>query len=55
MKFLLLFCVEHSQYMKTDAVAEADNQMKIVSVIPGDFNHDGFLDLLVSQREINSA
>ncbi len=25
--------------------------MEIVSVIAGDFNHDGYLDLLVSQKD----
>ncbi len=43
--------LEHDKYVKTEAVAEAENQMEIVSVIAGDFNHDGYLDLLVSQRD----
>lgn len=48
--FSFLLFPDHDKYVKTDAVAEAENQMEIVSVIPGDFNHDGFLDLLISQR-----
>jgi integrin alpha FG-GAP repeat containing protein 1 len=37
-------------YYKTDAVAVAEDGMRIVSAVVGDFNRDGFLDLITSQQ-----
>lgn len=42
--------VDGDKYLPTGAVAKAEDNMDIVGVVASDFNHDGFLDLLVSQQ-----
>lgn len=43
---------EGGRYEATKATAEAENGYEIVAASVGDFNHDGHLDLLLSQRQL---
>ena len=44
-----------SNYVSKGIIAPADNGYEIVGVSVSDFNHDGYLDLLLSQRRISGG